>query len=1254
MAIVWQNSFDGTPGTEVTVANSGQHGDPIAGLRNDPPANAVRYGNRAVAGASSMQLGTPAGTPHGDVWLYYPGGDEYSISFYMYLPEGGWFRVRDTNVVTEFYIATGSQSYIGDAHPVPDEVRDAVFDRWTRVEISTISTRTEYRMWWTDPQSTGTPDYTYDHGRDGGTIDGIFTQGAGDSGSTTPYLDQVRIGQGEWLGPWPTHHTTSASASLTLSAPPVDSTADHHQDGHTTASSVLPLTAPPVGSRRHARVSAHGNISLWGTASSTRHTRTGASADIGTLAAEDVETTRGGTTSASASLELFAPPVASSTRHRPSFPPLLTTEILLGGEWVDITADVRTSEPVHITRGRADEAATADPSAMSLLLNNRHGRYSPRNPLSPYYGHLGRNTPIRVRCGPLPEPGLLQMEDSFDRTVADGWGTADTGQTWVSLSAPNTTVNWVDDGAGHVQLHSLDDLQTFATEQDLPADLDLTWDVSADRVPTGTTAAGALYLSVGLRRGSDESHLRVHTGLRVDIGGGIRVSAELDVVHDGTSTALTPTGYPIPGLVYTPGAWLHVRAQAIGGVVRTRVWAEGTPEPEVWHAQAYETSVTGPGRITTRVGLTTGADTTTLPVTTAYRNITYRSLPEPATTVRFTGQVVAWPSRWDVSDSEVHVPVEAAGVLRRLGQGASPLRSPLRRTVAGYLPVAYWPLEDGSETRHATSAVDGVGPLRTTGMRFGQDDSLVPSRALPTLGSSASMVSPQIGAPAASASSWEVLALIHLDTWPPDDLDTEQELLTVHTTTGQVRLSLDRSPSGVARMRIRIYNNSGNEIESSFLDEDVDWSTAPLAGGWRMLVLTMTQVSSSTASRQSGWRDSEENGAEGFAEYSGQIGRPTHIDTAFGAELDGMAIGHLSVWSASRISAYYRAFQGFAGETAHQRMARVAMETGIPLELEGTAAERLGMQQDGTFLDVITHAQEADLGSPGEDREELGLTYRGRDVMYNQPVALTLDYAGGHISPPMEPEDDDQALRNDVEVTRIDGASAQVEDLDGPLGVETVGRYDESVQVNLASDLQADAQAGWRLHLGTVDELRWPTIHLDLANPRVRPLIEDIISLDAGDRVRILHPPYWTQNEHLDLIVQGYEENIGLFQWDVTLTCTPASPWVVAEVADETAAPDVPVRADTAGSELAAPAREDATSVMVSTTTGPTWVTTADDPDSFPFDITVGGEIMRVTNVGSPGPAGQAFTVVRAINRVTKPHPAKTKVRLAYPAVVAL
>src|SRR5699024_3366141 len=183
-------------------------------------------------------------------------------------------------------------------------------------------------------------------------------------------------------GPWPTHHTTSASASLTLSAPPVDSTADHHQDGHTTASAGLPLTAPPVGSRRHARVSAHGNISLWGTASSPRHTRTGASADIVTLAAEDVETTRGGTTSAAGELVLCAPPVASSPRHRPSFPPLLTTEILLGGDWVDITADVRTSEPVHITRGRADEAATADPSAMSLLLNNRHGRYSPRNPLS--------------------------------------------------------------------------------------------------------------------------------------------------------------------------------------------------------------------------------------------------------------------------------------------------------------------------------------------------------------------------------------------------------------------------------------------------------------------------------------------------------------------------------------------------------------------------------------------------------------------------------------------------------------------------------------------------------------------------------------------------------------------------------------------------------------------------------------------------------------------------------------------------------
>lgn len=71
-------------------------------------------------------------------------------------------------------------------------------------------------------------------------------------------------------------------------------------------------------------------------------------------------------------------------------------EMFLGGQWVDITGDVRETEPITIVRGRRDEGTRVDPAQCTLKLNNRHGKYSRKNAVGPYYDMLGRNTPLRV------------------------------------------------------------------------------------------------------------------------------------------------------------------------------------------------------------------------------------------------------------------------------------------------------------------------------------------------------------------------------------------------------------------------------------------------------------------------------------------------------------------------------------------------------------------------------------------------------------------------------------------------------------------------------------------------------------------------------------------------------------------------------------------------------------------------------------------------------------------------------------------
>lgn len=74
-------------------------------------------------------------------------------------------------------------------------------------------------------------------------------------------------------------------------------------------------------------------------------------------------------------------------------------ELWINGEWVDITAYVMVRDDngeISITRGRRDEGSSADHATMRLLLDNRDGRFSPRNPTGTYYGLIGRNQPIRM------------------------------------------------------------------------------------------------------------------------------------------------------------------------------------------------------------------------------------------------------------------------------------------------------------------------------------------------------------------------------------------------------------------------------------------------------------------------------------------------------------------------------------------------------------------------------------------------------------------------------------------------------------------------------------------------------------------------------------------------------------------------------------------------------------------------------------------------------------------------------------------
>jgi len=297
-----------------------------------------------------------------------------------------------------------------------------------------------------------------------------------------------------------------------------------------------------------------------------------------------------------------------------------------------------------------------------------------------------------------------------------------------------------------------------------------------------------------------------------------------------------------------------------------------------------------------------------------------------------------------------------------------------------------------------------------------------------------------------------------------------------------------------------------------------------------------------------------------------------------------------------------------------------------------------------------------------EAKDQLALTYRTRGSLYNQGTSynnvgsvLTLDYSQHNLSAPAVPVDDDAYTRNDITITRIGGSSARQRLTTGALSVQPppggVGPYDTAVSISLDLDSSLADQAGWRLHMGTVDEPRYPQINLNLRHSTFTSSVDTMnaaLVMDIGDRIVINNPPAWLPPESLSLIVQGYQETIGTFEHDMVLNCSPESPYRVAQLDDVLLA-----RADTDGATLAATyplGTETTIKVAATNAASPLWSTDASD---VPFNIAVGGEHMIVTAVsGSSSP--QTFTVTRSLNGVVKTQTAGTDVRLLQPMILAL
>ncbi|MFI7315138.1 hypothetical protein [Streptomyces hygroscopicus] len=860
--------------------------------------------------------------------------------------------------------------------------------------------------------------------------------------------------------------------------------------------------------------------------------------------------------------------------------PDLRVEIQAGGMWTDITADTFTRrQQITITRGRADEAARTDPARCQLGLNNRDGRYSPRNPMSPYYGLIGRNTPIRVSvAGPT-------------RLVLDG---ATSGTVSTPDAAPLDIVGDID----------------------LRAEVEIDWTAAVNQVLIGKWA-GPDQRSYALRVYDQQIWLSwSETGANgptaavpiPTLPDHAAVRATLDV--DNGAGGRTVTFYWAPTLA---GPWTQI-GDPVVQATPTRIYSGpapllvGAPDPAT---NPPRVPFTGSGyRFEVRSGINgtmvAAPDFTVLaPGTTGFVDAVGHTWTLQGTAeitdrlVRFAGEVSSWPSRWGVAGQDVWVPIEAAGILRRLGQGAKALDSTLRRRVpTDPNLLAYWPMEESRDATQAYSPIAGVAPMAAAGIEFAAADTLAGSAALPKIGPTTVL---NARVPTGPNGAWRIECVYQLDQMPAAQF-TLMEISTAGGTYARLQVVITTTS-------VRLYGVIGENPPVQLLGVlGTDFLTT-----WNRLQIRAETAGGSTTFHLN-WITI--GGAErGLSDTMASVtaGHVTALSMAPGAALDQLALylGHLSVMSVVNSAIYSSADTGFTGETAGARMLRLSQEEGVPVALSGAPDDTLGMgpQRPDTLLDLLGQAADTDGGILGEQRDRLALRYRVRTGLYSQPPALELDYQGPGLAPPLDPVDDDADVRNDITITRIGGSSARAVLEEGPLSVQPppngVGVYDESVSLSLATDDQAEPIAAWRLWLGTQDEIRYPSVHVDLA--KAPHLADAAAAVVEGDRITIANPPAWLPPETIDLIVQGYTETFLPHRWDITFTCTPGRPWNVGHT-------DNPQfgRVDTDGTQLAAAVTADDATLPLAVTDGPLWTT---DPADCPLDIRVGGEIMTVTQI---------------------------------------
>ncbi len=925
-------------------------------------------------------------------------------------------------------------------------------------------------------------------------------------------------------------------------------------------------------------------------------------------------------------------PIGSATYPR--------MEILIDGVWTDYSTRVRGESGITIKRGRDNEQGRLSPQTARFVINNRDGLFSNRNPLSPLFRKIPMNTQVRFSAGSVTGETWYRMPSDFGNDIASRASTPDTATLDVTgdleLRVEVQPYSWRPRGTLilFTKYRLTGNNRSWALYMDALGRPTFAW--SAD----GSTRLQALSTAA---IPADSGKLAIKVTIDVVDGANKTVTFYTAPSIDGTYTQL--------GSAITTAGNTSIFAGAasvcIGqGDDNARIFSDAFPfRGRFFKARVYD-GIGGaircnPDFTVQSIGATSFVDSNGLTWTMggASRITSDR--------MRFWGELTSLPQSWDLSGKDVYADATASGLIRRLTQGASPLSSPIYRAMSGRTLTGYWPVEDGSRATSAASAVEGVLPATCTKVQF--SDVLT----LPGSKSAASFIDATgrfLAVPKSTVATGTAYFSFYFNL---ASLPVTQSKFLRLTTSGVARtILLSVSPTAFAFDFLAADGSTLDSIAYTF--GGADYSPA---GRWIAFNLVLTASGGNTQ-----WVARWSNVAgETFvtttpATFAGTTGRFVNIDlsAAASAGFVDASFAHF-VTATSDLGfvsyAFARASNGYLGETAAARIARLATEENVAMEISGDAAqsEPMGYQTTDSLINLLYEAADADQGILGEARDRLALTYRTRVDLENRND-IQLSYSAKELAEVPRSVEDDYGVTNDVTVLQPNGSSGRREIESGYMSVldppNGIGRYQTEITLNLQTATQLRDMASWIARASSWDGPRYPNVSVGLHRSQIAlnaTQLYKTICVDLGDTLSLAGMPSWVPPDIAYSLIQGYTETLTKFLWTIPFNTSPAGIYKVGRYDYETTRGDT--RYDLDSLLNVAVNASTTTIVLASSVAG--WTTNA---AMYPFNIMLGGEEIQLTTAPGSG-LTQTFTnVVRSVNGISKSHAAGTAASLAKPS----